>query len=149
MNNFLFFPRALAASLFDVAFAVTSGLTLTRLWLRTDAMPQVDRRLLRGLMLGGVIMPIALVAQAWLLTATMLGSSRGEQFTVCDQTSSPILTQTAPASAAPVVCWLANAAFLPGTISLCRAEGGIAAPDRATDNSRDDEGSGRTCCGGW
>ena len=123
MNNFLFFPRALAASLFDVAFAVTSGLTLTRLWLRTDAMPQVDRRLLRGLMLGGVIMPIALVAQAWLLTATMLGSSVSSS--VCDQLPF-VLTQTHSGKAL-LSSGLVVIAFLL-VISLRRARGDVLLP---------------------
>jgi putative copper resistance protein D len=102
MDNFLYLPRALAASIFDLAFAVAFGCLLAVLWLRpgTDARRserreltpdrplQADRThsrypseplyftlLRRTLTLCAAAMLLVLPVQLWLLTASMVGSS--------------------------------------------------------------------------
>jgi putative copper resistance protein D len=75
MDNFLLLPRALAAGLSDAAFAVACGSVIATLWLRGDLERPLRDRLRRGLVLCAVAMLLALSAQAYLLTATMVGSS--------------------------------------------------------------------------
>jgi putative copper resistance protein D len=78
MDNFLFWPRALAAALFDAAFAGAIGALLAHLWLNQTPVSQPDSiqaRLRRVLVLCSSAMVLALPAQMWLTTATVLGSS--------------------------------------------------------------------------
>jgi putative copper resistance protein D len=75
MDNFLFLPRSVAAALFDAAFAGALGLVIARLWLADDT----DKKLVIGLRHKAVAcacaMIVGLCAQAFLSTATMIGSS--------------------------------------------------------------------------
>jgi putative copper resistance protein D len=75
MDNFLFLPRSVAAALFDAAFAGAVGLVIARLWLARDA----DEKLVSGLRhkteVCAFAMIVGLCAQAFLSTATMIGSS--------------------------------------------------------------------------
>jgi putative copper resistance protein D len=72
MDNFLLLPRALAAALSDTAFAGAFGLVIVSFWLQGD----IERaRVRRGAILSAFAMLLALSAQAYLLTATMTGSS--------------------------------------------------------------------------
>jgi len=75
MDNFLFLPRALAAALSDIAFAASFGLVIASLWLQSDSEEQLYGRLRCGLELSASAMLLALFAQTYLLTATMVGSS--------------------------------------------------------------------------
>jgi putative copper resistance protein D len=78
MDNFLFWPRAIAAAVFDAAFACAMGALLARLWLRgTDlAISElIQPRLRRVLVLCSAAMVLALPAQMALTTATILGDS--------------------------------------------------------------------------
>jgi putative copper resistance protein D len=74
MDNFLFLPRALAAALSDAAFAAAVGLVIASLWLQRDNEQIVRASLRRGVILSTAAMLVALSAQAYLLTATMVGS---------------------------------------------------------------------------
>jgi putative copper resistance protein D len=69
MDNFLFVPRALAAALFDTAFAFTIGALLANLLLSGDT--AVGRPSVRHSI---TLMIVALAAQAWLAVAVMSGS---------------------------------------------------------------------------
>lgn len=75
MDNFLFWPRALAATLFDAGFAGAVGALLARVWLRGIDNAEVLERLRRVLVGCAAAMVVALPAQMWLTTATMVGSS--------------------------------------------------------------------------
>jgi putative copper resistance protein D len=75
MDNFLFLPRALAAALFDIAFAAAFGLVLSSLWLHRKQQRAMLSKLRRMSILCGVAMLVALAAQAYLLIATMAGSA--------------------------------------------------------------------------
>jgi putative copper resistance protein D len=75
MDNFLYLPRSLAALLFDLPFAAAFGAILALLWLRQA--PQITARhaARRILSASALTMLLAIPAQLWLLTATMIGSS--------------------------------------------------------------------------
>src|SRR6266702_1415702 len=73
MDNFLFLPRALAATVYDVAFASASGLIVAGLLLTPGWKGKL--KLQRKAFACALAMLIALGGQAWLLTATMAGSS--------------------------------------------------------------------------
>lgn len=75
MDNFLFFPRSVAAATFDVAFAGASGLTMARLWLARDLEDRLAKGLQHRAIACACAMPAALFAQAFLAVATMTGSS--------------------------------------------------------------------------
>jgi len=75
MDNFLFLPRALAAAVSDITFAASFGLVIVRLWLQSDNEERLHGHLQRGLELCVAAMLLALAAQTYLLTATMIGSS--------------------------------------------------------------------------
>jgi len=85
MDNFLFLPRALASTFFDLAFAATFGCLLAMHWLHLTRHPDAELSegeepqhlapLQRTLTLCTLTMLLALPAQLWLLTATMLGSA--------------------------------------------------------------------------
>lgn len=75
MDNFLFLPRALAAALSDIAFAASFGLVIVSLWLQSDNEERLHGRLQRGLIVCTAATLLALAAQTYLLTATMVGSS--------------------------------------------------------------------------
>jgi putative copper resistance protein D len=81
MDNFLLLPRALVAFLFDAGFAGALGAMLCLLWLRRDesvalAEQSLVGRRIRWPLLGCAMgMVAALPCQAWLTTATMLGSA--------------------------------------------------------------------------
>lgn len=72
MDNFLLLPRVLAAALFDQCFAAGWGTLLVSLWIG-DA-PVLRARLRRAAMACALGMLLALPAQGWLLTATMVNS---------------------------------------------------------------------------
>jgi len=78
MDNFLFLPRACTSALFDLAFAAALGSLLAFLWLGSAASGN-DTRLVtslrRTLLACALAMFALLLVQAWLATATMLGSS--------------------------------------------------------------------------
>ena len=74
MDNFLYLPRALAASLFDLAFASSFGALLSLFWLGTPFLP-VATTLRRVLTLSVATMALTLPVLLWLLTATMIASS--------------------------------------------------------------------------
>jgi putative copper resistance protein D len=91
MENFLFLPKALAAALSDVTFAANFGLVSVSLWLQSDSEKRLHRHLRYGLNVCTTTMLLALIAQAYLLTATMIGSSA---FTaVCGQFAA-VMTET-------------------------------------------------------
>jgi len=78
MDNFLFWPRAIAAAVFDATFAGAIGALLARLWLHRIQIAQPEplhARLRRVLVLCAAAMVLALPAQMALTTATILGSS--------------------------------------------------------------------------
>ncbi len=75
MDNFLFFPRSVAAALFDAAFAGASGLVIARLWLARDLEEESANGLRRKAIVCTALMLLGLSAQAVLSTATMIGSS--------------------------------------------------------------------------
>jgi putative copper resistance protein D len=75
MDNFLFFPRSVAAAVFDAAFAGASGLAIARLWLARDLEEKMTRGLRRKVTACACAMLAALSAQAFLAVATMTGSS--------------------------------------------------------------------------
>jgi len=75
MDNFLFLPKALAAALSDIAFAATFGLVIVCLWLQSGSEVRLHGRLLRGIAVGSAAMLLALAAQTYLLTATMIGAA--------------------------------------------------------------------------
>jgi putative copper resistance protein D len=75
MDNFLFFPRAIDAAIADAAFAITFGLVIVDFWVERDCAPQLRDTLRRGILLCAVAMFFAFVAQTYLSTATMIGSS--------------------------------------------------------------------------
>ncbi len=75
MDNLLFFPRSVAAALFDAAFAGTSGLVIARLWLARDLEEESANGLRRKAIVCTALMLLGLSAQAVLSTATMIGSS--------------------------------------------------------------------------
>jgi putative copper resistance protein D len=75
MENFLFLPKALAAALSDVTFAANFGLVIVSLWLQGDSEKRLHRDLRHRLNVCTAAMLLALIAQAYLLTATMIGSS--------------------------------------------------------------------------
>jgi len=91
MDNFLFIPRALAATFYDAAFAAAFGMVLGSLWLgREEAVP-LRASLRRGVFTCAAIMLLALCAQAYLATATMIASSafaevRGQLLSVLTDT---------------------------------------------------------------
>jgi putative copper resistance protein D len=74
MDNFLFVPRALAAALFDIAFACTAGVLLANLLLPAgcNIVRPSNRRFIIGMI-------VALAAQAWFAAAVATGSSTFEQ----------------------------------------------------------------------
>jgi putative copper resistance protein D len=87
MDNFLFLPRSLAAALYDAAFAAAFGFVLANLWLQPEGDATVSARLRHGTRLSAVAMLLAVAAQAYLTTATMVGSAalaevRGQLWTV-------------------------------------------------------------------
>lgn len=91
MDNFLFLPKALAAALSDTAFAASVGLVIVSLWLQSDSEERLRGRLRRGLELCSAVMLLALAAQTYLLTTTMIGSTdftavRGQFVTVMTAT---------------------------------------------------------------
>ena len=75
MDNFLFLPRAFAAALADTGFVGAFGLVIVSLLL--DPAPERDLRsyLRRSTLFCTFVMLLALPVQAYLLTATMMGSS--------------------------------------------------------------------------
>jgi len=73
MDNFLFLPRAIAGAIYDIAFAVASGLMIAGL-LVTPGWP-ATLKLQRKAFACAASLLFALGSQAWLLTATMTGSS--------------------------------------------------------------------------
>jgi putative copper export protein len=78
MDNFLFWPRALTAALFDAAFAGAVGAVLARLWLRgiSDSESEsLKAPLRRVLVLCAAAMVVALPVQMWMTTATMVSSA--------------------------------------------------------------------------
>jgi putative copper resistance protein D len=75
MDNFLFLPRALAAALYDAAFAAAFGMVLAELWLGRDVEPALRTYLRRASLLCAFAMLVALCAQAYLATATMVASA--------------------------------------------------------------------------
>jgi len=75
MDNFLFLLRALAAAVSDITFAASFGLVIVSLWLQSDSEERLHGRLQRGLELCVAALLLALAAQTYLLTATMIGSS--------------------------------------------------------------------------
>jgi putative copper resistance protein D len=75
MENFLFLPRALAAALSDITFAMDFGLVIVTLWLRSGSEDRLHTHLQRALALSTAAMLLALTAQTYLLTATMVGST--------------------------------------------------------------------------
>jgi putative copper resistance protein D len=74
MDNFLFVPRALAAALFNIAFACTAGVLLANLLL--PAASRIARPSTRRFL---VAMIASLAVQAWLAAAVMSGSSAPAQ----------------------------------------------------------------------
>jgi putative copper resistance protein D len=75
MENFLFLPRGLAAALSDISFAAIFGLVIASLWMQSDGEERLHVRLRGGLQICTAAMLLALIAQTYLLTATMTGSS--------------------------------------------------------------------------
>jgi len=75
MDNYLFLPRALAAAFYDAAFASALGLVLAKLWLARDAEPALHTRFRRTTFLCATSILLALCAQSYLTTATMIGAS--------------------------------------------------------------------------
>jgi putative copper resistance protein D len=75
MDNFLFLPRAATSALFDIAFTAAFGCGLARLWLGSGGLAAVVQALRRTLILCAFAMIALLLVQAWLVTATMLGTS--------------------------------------------------------------------------
>ena len=69
MENFAFVPRALASALFDIAFALATGLVVARALSAHQA--QISRHTLTAC--SSAIM-VSLTIQAWLTTVTMNGS---------------------------------------------------------------------------
>jgi putative copper resistance protein D len=72
MDNFLYIPRSLTSSLFDLAFATTFGSLFALIWLPSST---PARRLNLTLRLAPLTLLLTLPVQLWLLTATMLGSA--------------------------------------------------------------------------
>ena len=91
MDNFLFFPRVLAAALSDVSCSADAGLVIVSLWLQSDKEENLRARLQQNLMLGTIAMLLAFVAQMWLSTATMVGSS---SFSVVRSQFADVMTGT-------------------------------------------------------
>jgi putative copper resistance protein D len=75
MDNFLLWPRAIAAALTDAAFALAFGLLLSSLWLAPNPLPALHRHLHRSLWACVAAMLLALPAQIFLMTASMLAST--------------------------------------------------------------------------
>jgi putative copper resistance protein D len=75
MDNFLFLPRALAAGLYDVAFAAAFGLALADLWLQRSEHSMLRSSMRRATVLCACAMLGALGAQAYLLTGSMIASA--------------------------------------------------------------------------
>ena len=75
MDNFLLLPRTLAAAALDIAFAGSIGLVIAGLWSELDPAAKLYRKLRKAKRFCSIAMLVALPVQAWLLTATMTGSS--------------------------------------------------------------------------
>jgi putative copper resistance protein D len=91
MDNFLFFPRSIAAALFDAAFAWASGLAMARLWLARDMEEKLAKGLQRRVIVCALAMLAGLFAQAFLAVATMTGSS---SFTAVRDQFTDVMTGT-------------------------------------------------------
>ena len=75
MDNFLFFPRAVAAAISDTGFAWLFGLLLAGLLLDLEGPSAPRRSLQRTAIYCAIAMLLAGLAQLYLATATMIGSS--------------------------------------------------------------------------
>jgi putative copper resistance protein D len=79
MDNFLLLPRTLTAAAFDIAFAGAIGLVIADLWSELDPKEKLCRKLRNARRFCSIAMLIALPIQAWLLSATMTGSSSSRE----------------------------------------------------------------------
>jgi putative copper resistance protein D len=74
MDNFLLLPRVVASTLADSAFAIVFGAVVACLWLKAED-DALQGRLRWNALLGLIALLLALGAQMFLQTATMIGSS--------------------------------------------------------------------------
>ena len=75
MNNFLFLPRALAAAVADTSFALALGFVVAALWLDHSEDKPLRARLRSYTVYCLITLFVTLSVQAFLLTATMIGSA--------------------------------------------------------------------------